>query len=400
MSSVLILLERKPFGGAERATSLIIGLLANEGFNVTVLTGQKTVEKIKNVRWVYSPLLEVSSKLHLWAALFRPNLSRLRALINENDVVYIPRLAYPVIPLAKEYGKKVVVHLHDYQPMSYCAAAFPIAEKRYKNNVASDMKTSLRRELLEKEKASRAFSSVLATPLNKLCKIWLSDADVLVCVSRRQREIIESAMPEIASKLRVMYNPLPTQPFIEKNFSKQPTMLFLGGDSHLKGFNLFLHASYELLKDNDNLRFQLTRNFKDSRNEALIEHYNNRFNGAYKQLGQVEYTDVLKLHSVSEALLFPSIWEEPLPYAVVESMLSGTLPIASRVGGVPEIVRGTFAEKLLFNSGDLSEFLDRINLVLSLSKKNLIDTGCQLREAVLTRFSKETVGEELSQLFR
>ena len=43
-------------------------------------------------------------------------------MLYESDVVYIPRLAFPVIPYAKALGKTVIVHLHDYIPVSYSAA--------------------------------------------------------------------------------------------------------------------------------------------------------------------------------------------------------------------------------------------------------------------------------------
>ena len=45
------------------------------------------------------------------------------------------------------------------------------------------------------------------------------------------------------------------------------------------------------------------------------------------------------IHFITYALLFTSIWEGPLPYVVMESMLARTLPISSKVGGVPEIVQ-------------------------------------------------------------
>ena len=32
---------------------------------------------------------------------------------------WLPRLCYPVISQAKDLGKGVIVHLHDYQPISY-----------------------------------------------------------------------------------------------------------------------------------------------------------------------------------------------------------------------------------------------------------------------------------------
>ena len=120
--------------------------------------------------------------------------------------------------------------------------------KNITRDVLSDMKVSLQHELLENENIREPSSSSLAAPLNKLCGLWLSEADELICVSKKQRKIIGPAMPEVVKKLRVIYNPLPAQPLVEKALSKQPSMLFLGRDSYLKGFNTFLNASYETVK--------------------------------------------------------------------------------------------------------------------------------------------------------
>jgi len=76
---------------------------------------------------------------------------------------------------------------------------------------------------------------------------------------------------------------------------------------------------------------------------------NERLSGKYSNLNiqllrRVEHSKVAELHKKAWALIFPSICEEPLPYAIVEAMALGTLPIVSEVGGVPEIIRETPAE--------------------------------------------------------
>lgn len=399
MSSILVILEKKPFGGAERATNLILKLLANHGFNLTVVTGDCKIEKISHVKWVYSPLLDVPSKFHLWTNLLTHSLSELVALIKQSDTVYFPRLAYPLIPIAKRYGKKTIVHLHDYQPLSCCAAVFPNF-KTADIGLLSDMKTSLQCELLSTNSLQRASLFSLGSPFNRLCKVWLSYSDEIICVSKRQKHIFKEALPRLANKLRVIYNLLPEQALIKKDLSAhKSSVLFMGGDSYLKGFNMFLIGSTEILRKNYTVKYQVTRHFKSAKNRALIEALNERFNGAYNLLGQVGYEEVLRLHAKSSVVLFPSVWEEPLPYVVVESMLSGTLPVASRVGGVPEIVQNSFAEELLFTPGDVAEFVDRMDLALSLSKTQLTELGYQLREAALKRFGNEIIEPELSRLF-
>jgi len=58
-------------------------------------------------------------------------------------------------------------------------------------------------------------------------------------------------------------------------------------------------------------------------------------------------------------LLFPSIVEEPPLSAVLESMRMGFLSIASRAGGMPEIVKETYVERMLFTPRNLIKLIDR-----------------------------------------
>jgi glycosyltransferase involved in cell wall biosynthesis len=93
------------------------------------------------------------------------------------------------------------------------------------------------------------------------------------------------------------------------------------------------------------------------------------------------------------------VCEEPLPYTVVESMLMGTMPVASRVGGVPEIVEGSPAEEYLFTPGDTDELADRIEALLSLSEESTVDAGMKLRKHVLRLFDKEKIEDNIVDLF-
>jgi glycosyltransferase involved in cell wall biosynthesis len=399
MTSILVCLERKQLGGAERATSLILSLLAKEGFKITVLTGMGSLKKIPNVRLIYSPLLDMPSKLHLWLALTRPRLiDHFSKFIKESDVVYVPRLAYPVIPLAKKLGKKVVVHLHDYQPLSYCAAAFS-GPKQTHSSILSDMQMSLQYEILQNAGVKRAVACSSASLFNKLCGLWLEDSDEIICVSKKQREIIVSSKPELSRKLKVIYNPLPNQSFVKKRFPKEPSMMYLGGDSYAKGFTVFMGATYKILIKNRSLKFQLAGCLKSDRSSAVISALNQRFNGAYHVLGQTGYENIIQLHSTNCALIFPSIGEEPLPYAVVESMLFGTLPIASRSGGVPEIVQGSFAEKLLFQPNDVDDCVDKISSLLTMPQKQISEAGMSLRADMLKIFDPQLTRRKLLETF-
>jgi len=369
-------------GGGLLATHLIAKALAKNGFEVRVVTGTRNYEAIDGVEFVYEPKLEASNKLRLWLNAYA--LSRegwFKKLIKWADVVYVPRYAYPLIPVAKAFKKRVIVHLHDYQPISYTAVIFH--DDRFRSDLARTFHYELHQHGLAKALLATPF-----TPINRLARRWVSQADAIICVSNRQREIIEGAMPEVKDRITVIYNPLPELPFTEKRLTDEKLLLYLGGSSFVKGFHVLLKALDEIARRHDDLRVFMTR-VKGAKGLARN----------YMVCEKLPYEELVKLHARAYALLFPSLWEEPLPYAVVESMLMGTMPVASRVGGVPEIVGGSPAEEYLFTPGDVNEFVDKIEAILSQPRDSIADAGSKLREAVLKKFDSETIEKKLVEAF-
>ena len=78
-------------------------------------------------------------------------------------------------------------------------------------------------------------------------------------------------------------------------------------------------------------------------------------------IGPVPHDEIPKLLSTLDVLVVPSIWEENNPLAILEAFAAGVPVVASRIGGIPEIVsHGTSG--LLFEPGnvdDLARALDR-----------------------------------------
>jgi glycosyltransferase involved in cell wall biosynthesis len=101
--------------GGTLATYLITKLLSQlRRINITVLTGTRNPELVPGVRFIIDPFVKLIEK-----RLSIPRIVELRydKLIEKYDVVYVV-YAYPFIPIAKKLGKRVIVHLHDYRPVS------------------------------------------------------------------------------------------------------------------------------------------------------------------------------------------------------------------------------------------------------------------------------------------
>lgn len=401
MTNLLVVSEQlwPEGGGGTLATNLIINFLSqSDGIEAVVVSGTKNPARIINAKYISTPLLRTSNKVQLWTKLaYLARRKWFKELLVSSDVVYVPRYCYPLIPLAQKLGKRVVVHLHDCQVLSYNAAVLYNSCGR-RGDMFETARDVIRFELLEHHSTVRALLSTLFIPVNRLSRAWVSEADDILCVSHNQREIIGSAMPELADRLEVVCNPLPKVSLTEKRL-KDPTIMYLGGDSYVKGFHIFLRASVKLLKRDRGVKFLLAGSLKHAKNVSLIEKLNITFKKAFTLFDHLKHEKVLNLHSVSHALLFPSILKEPLPYAVLESMLSRTVPVASKLGGVPEIVEGSFAEKMLFEPYDVDGCIDRVESLLAMSNEQIKDVGFDLRDVALKKFNLEATKKKLIKVF-
>jgi len=72
-------------------------------------------------------------------------------------------------------------------------------------------------------------------------------------------------------------------------------------------------------------------------------------------LGHV--TNTVNLYRASDITIVPSVWDEPFGRVIIESMACGTPVIASRIGGIPEVM---MSFDWLFEPGNERELLSKI----------------------------------------
>lgn len=381
--------------GGELATHLHLKQISTEeNFQVKILIGTKNPKKISNVDFIRSKLIDVSNKPQLWFNLqLLARKEWFEDLLDWADVVYIPGICYPLIPISKKFGNNVVVHLHDYQPISYSSVIFRYSLRGSK---IQSLKDNIKLELFENESPVKAFMSTIFSPINRLSRSWVSEADKILCVSNRQKEIIEKHMPEISQKLSVVYNPLPNKPNVDETKRGGPTIVYPGGDSFVKGFRVFLKASRKLAWNSD-VKFILTKRYRPQ-NRNVIRKLNKKFGGLYQLVGNLSRSRILSLYSQCHALVLPSIWEEPLPFTVMEAMLLGTIPIASKIGGIPEMLNGSPAERFLFEPRDVDGLLEKINLLRNYTEDEIDKTAEKLRENAEKKFNPKHIQEKFLEI--
>jgi glycosyltransferase involved in cell wall biosynthesis len=190
-------------------------------------------------------------------------------------------------------------------------------------------------------------------------------------VSKRQAELLAKALPKIRGKLKIVYNPPPPISQINKEIVNEPLFIYLGGESYLKGFYILLEAVARFLKKGGRAKFIFTNNYS-IKCISRITSLNRLYGNAIQLTGRIPYTELMPIYQKAWALIFPSIWEEPLPYAIIESLMTQTIPLSSKVGGVSELVESTELEKFLFNPGNSEELYERLLTVSTMTKKDVL----------------------------
>jgi len=403
MSSILVVSEifYPEGGGAEKATYLILRYLAQHNFKITVVTGTKNPVKIPGVKYYITSYLKPSNRPIRWmlTRLLATNSYFIR-LLKEHDTLYIPLAAYPLISIAKKKGLRVIIHLHNYMPIRYSSVKYFFELDVI--NILDEFNLAIFHERRTHGSIIRTLLSPLSYTTYLLNKKHIREADKIICVSRRQAEILARNDPYLLNKIDVIYNPISPELLngdITKKLNETPIFLYIGGDSFIKGFHILLQALRQLGKNRIRAKFILAGSY-NQQSAGILKSIGDKYDCLDIQLiGKVKDEEILKLHQETWALLFPSITEEPLPYAVVEASLLGTIPIASKAGGVEEILSNPIGEKYLFDLKDLKSVMRVLNIVVNSDPYDIINDGIKLRVSALSKFRNEVLLGKLLKLF-
>src|SRR5262249_17439852 len=95
-------------------------------------------------------------------------------------------------------------------------------------------------------------------------------------------------------------------------------------------------------------------------------------------------------------VVMPSVWEETAGLAAIEQMMRGRLVVASRIGGLAEVVDGA---GITFPAGDAQALADAMQKVLK--EPSVIDRVGQIaRERALRLFGRERMIEDHARVYR
>lgn len=154
------------------------------------------------------------------------------------------------------------------------------------------------------------------------------------------------------------------------NFFKQPPegakpsnqnthnnyLLYFGRLAEEKGIKILLHA---LTKTDDQLKI-----VGEGPEELTLKNITQEL-GLTERVEFVGFRSSLELENIidkAKAIIIPSVWYENMPLNLLESLARGKIVIASKIGGLPEIINDG-ENGLLFTAGNSDHLVEKIKLL-------------------------------------
>jgi glycosyltransferase involved in cell wall biosynthesis len=162
-------------------------------------------------------------------------------------------------------------------------------------------------------------------------------------VNRARITVVPNAIATPASRLPHLEPPAPPLRFA-----------YLGQIVPIKGVDVLVRAFRRLRLQGHDVRLAIHGNVNAS--ESYVRELEQTSDGdpAITWAGPYAARDVLSILTGAHVVVVPSMWHENAPATILEAFLAGRPVIATRAGGISEIVRDG-VDGLLFERGDVSD---------------------------------------------
>jgi glycosyltransferase involved in cell wall biosynthesis len=264
------------------------------------------------------------------------------------DIVHVhnvfPLISPSVFGQCRQAGIPVVMTVHNYRlacPSGLHMVADQVCEKCRNGREYWCVINNCEAHLL------KSLGYALRNYVARKLRLFKSSVTIYACITQFQKQrLIAEGFSE--QRLAVLPN------FAGKVDANGPNGLgsyvgFIGRVSSEKGVETLLQAA-EMLPD---------VSFKAAGAYEKMPDLLKKATGNFEFLGAISRVNVSRFYSRSRLIVVPSIWFEGFPNVIVEAMMHGKPVIASRIGGIPEIVADD-AGILLFEPGDAGDLVEKI----------------------------------------
>lgn len=181
---------------------------------------------------------------------------------------------------------------------------------------------------------------------HQLEKCFINKVRLLMANSQFTQNTFESTYPSISSKVRIIYKSIDSTPYIRQRemgineitgSTNQPTILFVGTNMQRKGIITLLNAANDILMQVPECNFLIVGKDKYLYKYKKIAQKNNVI-ASMQFLGHRSQNELYSIYHQASIFVLPSL-TEAFGVVILEAIAAGAVPVASNVGGIPEIIQ-------------------------------------------------------------
>ena len=253
---------------------------------------------------------------------------------------FVPLVSPSVFFVAKQFNIPTILTLHNYRLI--CPSATLVYRGAiYERSIHSVFPLDAIMKGVYRNSRLQTAAMVIMVSLHNLMGTWRNKVDYYIALSKFAKDKFKTSALAIPEE-RLVVKPNYVPDFGMGDSRRSNEFLFIGRLVEEKGIEVLLRATKIL-------PFNLTI-IGDGPLRNLVADAA-RANANIHYLGFQDKTSVAKHLKKCKALIFPSIWYEGLPLAILEAFSTGTLVIASKLGAMAEIIQDGI-NGLLFDAGD------------------------------------------------
>lgn len=308
----------------------------------------------------------VKSKIKAVSSFFynKTAAERMEQLIKDEhpDIAHVGllhrQITFSVVEVLKKHGIPVVMTMHDliFACPNYTMLTHgEICEKCLTGSVINCVKNKCVKNSTSK--------SLLAACEKKylISKKYYDLIDLYITECNQYHELMDKAQVT-TSRIVTKSNFLPIKQEYSFNKEYKDYVLYFGRFSREKGILTLLKA-HKLSGCKYHLKVVGAGPMKDEISAYVKE---NKLTNI-ELPGPIYGKEMEKLIEGAKTIIVPSEWYENCPYALLQSLAKGKVVIASRIGGLPELIDdGTTG--FLFEAGNADDLCSKINHVFSINR--------------------------------
>lgn len=245
---------------------------------------------------------------------------------------------------------------------------------------------------------------------------YLDKIHRIVCCSDYLSDKIAKRYPQVSDRLRTVYNGVDSKLFHDSQIRCRHQILYAGRLTPEKGAHVLLRAFEQVRVRYPDAQLILAGPFWITPASQLVgalpkdlkkwrrkgKRYEIKIHRKAKKVGNVFLTDrvshraLAKLYQTASILVHPALWNEPFGMILGEAMASGLPVVASRCGGVPEVVQDN-RSGLLVEPGDVNGLIAAIERLFE-NKELASRMGAAGRARVEELFEWKNLADQMARI--